>query len=110
MVAAFETELPMSHSTYPHDPRDPALRSCKRCGERYMPPAFCDTHDRTCLTCCNRLGLACGIRTAGAAVESLAKPALKVALSMERAARAIDSLAAQVQRDIEDLYGPEEDR
>lgn len=88
----------MNRSTYPHDPRDPRLRSCKRCPDRYMPPAFCETHKGTCLTCCERLGLQCGIRaaTTGLDLRSLGK------------AFPID--AAQVQRDIDSLYGPQEDR
>lgn len=100
----------VAKSTYPHDPRDPRLRSCKRCGDRYMPPAFCDVHDRTCQTCCSRLGLQCGLRAATKAVDNLAATMAAFGDSAKGAAKATDAYRAAVQADIDALYGPKEDR
>lgn len=104
----------MARSTYPHDPRDPGLRPCVRCGNRYMPPAFCDKHARTCRTCCSRLGLRCGLRVATEAVKDLAAKMAAFGDSAEgaadAAARATDAYRAAVQADVDALYGTEEDR
>lgn len=99
----------MSGSTFPHDPRDPRLRRCDRCGDRYMPPAFCETHKGTCLTCCDRLELPCGLRAATEVLEVLTEETKALGISMERAAKSIEAFA-QVQADIDALYGPQEDR
>ncbi len=104
----------MAGSTYPHDPRDPALRTCKRCGDRYMPPSFCDEHERTCRTCCSRLGLRCGLRAATEAVKDLAAKTAAFGDSAKGAADATakvtDAYRAAVQADVDALYGPEGDR
>ncbi len=104
----------MGRNTYPHDPRDPGLRRCARCGDRYMPPAFCETHARTCRTCCSRLGLPCGIRAATEAVKGLAAKLSASGDTMEGAAEsaaaAADAYRAAVQADVDALYGPEGDR
>ena len=63
-----------------------------------MPPAFCETHERTCRTCCSRLGLQCGIQAA------------TIGLDLRSLGKAFPIDAAQVQRDIDALYGAKEDR
>lgn len=100
----------MTRSTYPHNPSDPGLRTCKRCGNRYMPPAFCDIHDRTCQTCCSRLGLQCGLRAAGTVLDKLAAQTKALGRSMEHVTDVTAEYRAKVQADIDALYGPQEDR
>ncbi len=120
----------MAGSTYPHDPRDPALRPCVRCGDRYMPPSFCDEHERTCRTCCSRLGLRCGLRLPTNPVDfvfrilqrdmrtaaMLYRPCLDLWCRWVRdhqrtaKAEAADTYRAAVQADVDALYGPEGDR
>lgn len=59
----------MPKSTFPVPSDNPDLRTCRTCGERRMPPAMCAFHDASgkgqisgrCLTCCNLLGLDCGL-------------------------------------------------
>lgn len=53
----------MAKTTFPYVVGSPILRSCRRCHSRVAQPAMCDTHPRTCLTCCSNLRRSCLITT-----------------------------------------------
>ena len=85
---------------YPYDASDPNLKWCGTCDYPYMPAGGCDVHVGRCLTCCGKDDLAnCLIRMSTdrfrAARLEIAKQA-----RMER----VDP--AQVQAEIDSLYGP----
>lgn len=81
---------------YPMDASDPNLRWCNTCEFPYMPAGGCDTHEGRCLTCC-----------------AAAQDSCLIGMTTERfrvARRAItEQERARVQRDIDALYGPQED-
>lgn len=97
-MAAIPAVVVMSANTYPHDPREPALRTCRRCEDRFMPPAFCLTHVGRCLTCCGKAGQLCPLHAMWATQPREARPA------------PTDTERAQVEADIDALYGAEGDR
>ena len=71
---------------YPMDANNPNLRWCKECEYAYMPDSGCVAHVGRCLTCC-------GFDCRGPVTTVPASPL-----------GTIDP--AQVQRDIDALYGP----
>ncbi len=78
---------------YPYDASDPNLKWCKDCDYPYMPAGGCETHLGRCLTCCEgTYGATCWSSNAW-----MSQP--------EPQARGeIDP--AQVQAEIDSLYGP----
>ena len=96
---------------YPMDPNDPNLRWCKDCEYPYMPDSGCVIHVGRCLTCCGRLQAICGLRALTPTLKRLSKSTQDFGESMEALAEATRAYtAAQVQADIDALYGPQEDR
>jgi hypothetical protein len=74
-----------------------------------MPEAFCPKHKHRCLTCCSRLQANCGLRALTPGLERLSKSTQELGESMERLAESTYT-AAQIQADIDALYGAEGDR
>ena len=100
----------MSHNTYPLSPRDPQLKRCKECSDRWMPDAFCPKHKHRCLTCCSRLQANCGLRALTPGLERLSKSTQELGEAFERMAESAKAYtAAQVKADIEALYGADGD-
>jgi hypothetical protein len=80
-----------------------------------MPDAFCPKHKHRCLTCCSRLQANCGLRALTPGLGRLSKSTQKLGESMEALAnsttRAVKAnINAQVQADIDALYGKDGER
>ena len=100
---------------FPHNPADSRLKTCKECTDRWMPDAFCKKHKHRCLTCCSRLQANCGLRALTPELEQLSKSTQELGESMEALANSTNKaikahIDAQVQADIDALYGKDGER
>ncbi len=90
---------------YPMDASDPNLRWCNTCDFPYMPAGGCKVHVGRCLTCCAADHLDCMTK----ALDGLTEQMRECGGAFEKAAASAHDLA-QIQADIDALYGKDGER